>query len=534
MSELATLAPGPAPAPPLPLPATVPGIERLRLLGAQVAADPRLKRLAPLLVAGVALALLALVWAAVSAPSWRPLFNQLADADKAAVIAALEAANYKSRVDPATGAVEVPEGDVAAARIMLAGQGLPKAAPTGYSLIGDIPLGASRAVEGARLRAAQEAELAASIAAIDGVASASVHLAPGEESVFVRDRTPPSASVFVQLQPGRALGEAQVRAVVHLVAASVAGLAAERVSVVDQSGALLSGDPGMGLPGEAQRQLSYQARLEALYRQRLVTLLTPILGAGNFTAEVTADVDFSQSEATAERYAPDNRAVASEQGSSATEATPRPARGIPGALSNTVPPAAEASATPPAAVTEPGEAAVPEQRSESFQRAFEVGRQVSVTRGPGARLRRLSVAVVVRAAGGPVAAAGAKIRELTPLVRSAVGYDAARGDIVSVAATGFAPEAAAPALPWYAEQRFQMAGAEGSALLVAAAAGAVVLVRRRRRKPVPPPAPEPEPEIIIDEEAEYRRKLARTRTLVSADVTRASAIVRTMIQADAP
>ena len=534
MSELATLAPPPLAAPQLP--AAIPGFERLRLLGAQAAADPRLKRMAPLLAAGAVLALLALVWAAVSAPTYRPLFNQLADADKAAVIAALEASNYRSRVDPATGAVEVPEGDVAAARIMLAGQGLPKATPTGYSLIGDIPLGASRAVEGARLKASQEAELAASIAAIDGVASASVHLAPGEESVFVRDRTPPSASVFVQLQPGRALGEAQVRAVVHLVASSVAGLATERVSVVDQSGALLSGDPGMGLPGEAQRQLAYQARLEALYRQRLVTLLTPILGAGNFTAEVSADVDFSQSEATAERYAPDNRAVASEQGSSSAEATPKPARGIPGALSNTVPPAAEASTTPPAAVTDTYDTATPEQRSESFHRDFEVGRQVSVTRGPGARLKRLSVAVVVRAGGGPPAALAGRIRELTPLVRSAVGYDAARGDIVSVAATGFAPEAAAPALEWFEEPRYRIGAAAGAALLVAVAAGLALLLRRRRRqrRPAPAPEPEPEPEIIIDEEAEYRRKLARTRTLVSADVTRASAIVRTMIQADAP
>lgn len=526
MSELATIAPP-------PLPAAFPGSERLRLVGAQLAADPRVRKWAPALAVGAVLALVALLWAALSAPAYRPLFGQLGDADKAAVLAALETANYRSRVDPATGAVEVPEDEVAAARIMLAGQGLPKAAPTGLGVLGDMPLGASRAVEGARLKASQETELAASIAAIDGVAAAAVHLAPGEESVFVRDRTAPSASVFVTLQPGRALGEAQVRAIVHLVAASVAGLAAERVSVVDQTGALLSGDPGAGLQGEAQRQLAYQSRLEALYRQRLATLLTPILGAGNFTAEVSADVDFSQSEATAERYAPDNRAIASEAGSSATEATPRPARGIPGALSNSVPPAAEASATPPAAVTDEDSAVAPEQRSESFHRDFEVGRQVSVTRGAGARLRRLSVAVVLRAGSAPPAALAARVKELTPLVRSAVGYDAARGDTVSVAATGFAPEPAAPPRAWYEEPAYRIGAAAGAGVLMLLAVAGVVLVRRRRR-PAPEPEPIPEPEIIIDEAAEYSRKLARTRTLVSADVSRASAIVRTMIQADAP
>ncbi|WP_164158316.1 flagellar basal-body MS-ring/collar protein FliF, partial [Sandarakinorhabdus rubra] len=275
----------------------------------------------------------ALAWALLRTPDWRPLYPGLADADAAAVTDALAAANFDWRVNSDTGQVEVPAGEIARARILLAGQGLPKSSVSTAAGLADMPLGASRSVEAARLKGALEAELAASVEAIDGVKSARVHVAMAEPSVFIRDRAAPSASVFVGLAPGRSLSEAQVRAIIWLVATSVPGLAADRVSVVDQSGSLLSA----GISGDAQ-QLAYQQRLEGLVRERLVKLLTPMLGQGRFTAEVAADVDFSQNEAASERFQPAGT-VKTEQTSRSSEAGAAPAQGIPGALTNTAPPA---------------------------------------------------------------------------------------------------------------------------------------------------------------------------------------------------
>ena len=509
-----------------PLPQTLAGA---RLFSRRLMQNPAFRRslpwLAGLLIGGAAL----VMWSALRTPEYRPLFAQLADSDKALVMTALDAGNFHARIDPGSGAVEVPVAEVATARIMLAGQGLPKSAPTGYNLLGDMPLGTSRAVEGARLRQAQESELAASVAAIDGVSHASVHLAVGETSVFIRDRAEPSASVFVQLAAGRSLGEAQVRAIVHLVAASVAGLAADRVSVVDQSGALLSGDPA-GLSGESQRQLAYQARVEALFRQRIVTLLTPILGTGNFSTEVSADVDFTQSEATQENYLPANRALHDEQGSSSSEAAMIPARGIPGALSNTVPPSVQASAAPPPAAATATPVAGP--RSESYARNFEVGKAVSVTRAAVGRLQRLSVAVVVRdAVLGKDARQSA---QLADLVRSAIGFDARRGDIVTVAGRPFAAISDDFAPKWF-ETPIAHDGGLGMLLItgVAMLVFGVVrpLIRRRLSE-----AREPEAvgeDATVNAAIDYRLKLTQTRALVSEDVSRASAVVRQMIQADA-
>ena len=185
-----------------------------------------------------------------------------------------------------------------------------------------MPLGLSRAVESARLQSAAAIELAASIEAIDGVKRATVHVAVPEPSVFVRDKAPPSASVFVLLAPGRALGEAQVRAIVWLVSSSVAGLAPDNVSVVDQSGALLSAGSTAG----ETAQLGYQTKVEGLVRARLFKLLTPLVGPGKFTAEVAADVDFSRNEATSERYGPDTM-VRSEISSRTIDPSAPPARG---------------------------------------------------------------------------------------------------------------------------------------------------------------------------------------------------------------
>ncbi|MBC7520547.1 MAG: flagellar M-ring protein FliF, partial [Sandarakinorhabdus sp.] len=289
-------------------------------------ASPAVAQARPAILVVLVLLVIAGLWMGMRSPEWRPLYGDLSDGDKAAVMTALQAGNYTARINPDTGGVEVGSGDVAAARILLAGQGLPKSARV-LDPVGDMPLGLSRAVESARLKSAAAVELAASIEAIDGVKHATVHIATPEPPVFVRDKAPASASVFVTLAPGRTLGEAQVRAIVWLVSSSVAGLAADKVSVVDQSGALLSAG---STEGEAA-QLGYQVKVEAMVRERLFKLLTPLIGMGKFTAEVAADVDFTQSEASSERYAPDGAVLRSEAASRAIDSQAGPASGVPGA-----------------------------------------------------------------------------------------------------------------------------------------------------------------------------------------------------------
>ncbi|KPF73272.1 hypothetical protein IP88_09385, partial [alpha proteobacterium AAP81b] len=448
----------------LPMPSALP--ERLRALAAQ----PAVVRARPAILAVVAVLAALGLWWGLQSPDWRPLYGELSDGDKAAVLTALEAGNYNARVDPATGAIQVAAGDVAAARILLAGQGLPKSA-RGLDPVGDMPLGLSRAVEAARLKSATEVELASSIEAIDGVKRATLHIALPEPSVFVRDKAPPSASVFVTLAPGRVLGEAQVRAIVWLVSSSVPGLAPDKVSVVDQTGALLSAGTG------EQVQLGYQVKVEAMVRERLMKLLTPLVGAGRFTAEVAADVDFSQSEATSERLQPG--VLKTESAARAIDTSPPPARGIPGALSNTAPAAAQLSATPPAAP--PAPAPPPSVTNETTNRAWELGRDVSVTRGGTPRLKRLSVAVVIDRAA-LAKATPADLAQIARIVRGAIGFDAARGDLVEVQLRGFAAEPAAPRA-WYqtpvVEKTAPWAALGLGVALVLAVA--LLLFRRRRR-----------------------------------------------------
>ncbi len=455
MSEAAVIPADPSPSGLAVPPVLAPIAGRARSLWA----SPAVQQARPALLVIALLAAAALVWFSLRQPNWRPLYPGLAEADAAAVSDALAAANFEYRINQDSGTVEVPAGDAARARILLAGQGLPKASAAAGQALADMPLGASRSVEAARLKQALERELAASVEAIDGVKAARVHVATPEPSVFIRDRAAPSASVFVTLAPGRSLAEAQVRAVIWLVATSVPGLASDRVSVVDQSGALLSA----GVSGDAQH-LAYQQRLESLVRERLVKLLTPMLGPGRFTAEVAADVDFSENEAASERFQPSGT-VRSEQTSRNMDGTPPAAAGIPGALTNTVPQAAQVTGNPPPATPAAAGSTV---TAETAARNYEIGKDVSVTRAGAPRLKRLSVAVVLDAAA--LGKGGAKeLANIQRLVRGAMGFDAARGDLVEVQTRSFVSESDAPAA-WYETPVVKDYG-----LYIVAAAGVLIL-----------------------------------------------------------
>ena len=398
----------------------------------------------------------AIIWMTFSTGPSRDLFRGLPDQDKASVAEALQTAGIRYKIDRDSGALSVSDGDFYQARMLLAQQGLPRSAPDGESMIDKLTLGSSRAVETERLRSAREIDLARTIEAIDSVQSARVHLAVEAPSAFLRDEAKPSASVMLRMASGRSLGDNQVQAIVHLVASSVNGLAPESVSVVDQNGRLLSsaGDGGAGAVSD--RQVEVQNRIEDKYRRQLVALLTPIVGEGNFTTEVHADVDFSETEATREGFPKPTGVITAEQGSVTTDGSGsgsgahgasggagagHEASGIPGALSNQAPPAAQVSAAPGGTVTPviPGatDAATAATREENYNRSYAVGREVSVTREQPGQVKRLSVAVALKNPSGK-ARTKEEMAAIEGLVKGAVGYDSARGDVVAISGRNFA------------------------------------------------------------------------------------------------
>jgi flagellar M-ring protein FliF len=440
--------------------------------------QPAIKRSLPMIFMVGLIASAALAWFMLATPTQKTLFTALPDADKSAVVAALKQGGITARIDESTDALTVNEDDFSKARMLLAGQGLPKAAPGGYAILDNLPMGVSRAVEGERLRQARETEIARSIQDIDAVAEARVHLATPENSVFVRDNVAPSASVIVKLQAGRALSDAQVASIVNLVASSVPGMKPDDVTIVDQMGALLS-KPGGGGDGSSDARVRLQRQVEGKYRDQLTQLLTPLVGAGNFTAEVSADVDLDDTSSTRESYDKAG-ALRAEQGNWTGKGGDTQAPGgIPGMLSNTPPPATTVAApqpvpTPTPAVPAPGAPGAPapgtpaataaaaaaaasaqtisdaQKASDSYARAYDLGKEVSVTRNAPGGLKRLSVAVVLRDADGAKPRNAVEMQQITQLVRSAVGADAARNDQVTVISRRFA---AAPDLgggqPWY-------------------------------------------------------------------------------------
>jgi flagellar M-ring protein FliF len=415
------------------------------------AAQPAVAKSLPLVGFLGLIGLAALLWMTFSAAPGRTLFSGLADSDKAAVVEALETAGISHSLDSSTGALTVPDDKYHQARMLLAGQGLPKSAPDGTSVMEDLPLGASRAVEGERIRSSRQLDLARTIEAIDAVRSARVHIADSGQSAFVRDRAAPAASIMLTLEPGRSLSDGQVQAIVHLAASSVPGLNPEGVSVVDQNGRLLSSaGAASGATGESDRQIAVQQAVEDRYRQSIASLLTPIVGAGNFTAEVHADMDFSQVEASRESYPEASRTLRAEQGTVSSESGTAPgmtAGGIPGALANEPPPAATTTANPdPAAAAAAAAAAaggVPAaaqetRRNEQYARNYAVGREVSVTRNQTGTVKRLSVAVAIKNPEGGRAFTRDEVQSMENLIRGAVGASQDRGDTVAITARAFA------------------------------------------------------------------------------------------------
>lgn len=449
--------------------------------------QPAVARSLPLLgllgVVGAA----ALLWMALREPPQRDLFRGLPDGDKASVAETLEKNGIPYKVDSSNGSITVSEDQYFQAKMMLASAGLPKSAPDGNMLIDSLPMGASRAVEGEKLRSAREMDLARTIEAIDSVESARVHLAVTPPSVFLRDRSKPAASVMLRLAKDGSISDEQVQAIVHLVASSVPELTPEAVSVVDQNGRLLSNAGGM--EGSTDKQLAVQNRIEDRYRQAITALLTPIIGAGKFSTEVHADVNFDERQATRESFPQDEARLRAETGSwEATkpgEKEEGEAGGIPGALSNQAPPPALAEtqaanvqeAQQAGANTDPASASAngqtqpdlaPLRTQENYNRSFELGREVSVTRDAVGTVKRLSVAVALDVGADGKPRSAEEIAALEALVKNAVGFSEQRGDTVALSSRSFVKDPNADATtPFYEAGWFNMLVRNVSALAVA-------------------------------------------------------------------
>lgn len=538
------------------IPARAPLQQLTGLLG-----QPAVRRSLPLVfLVGLVLAGF-LAWSMVATSPQRILFANVSDADKAAISSALQGAGIANSID-GSGSITVAEDEYHKARMLLASEGLPKAAPGGYALLDNLPMGVSRAVEGERMRQARETELARSIQEIDAVAEARVHLATPEASAFVRESASPSASVIVKLQPGRVLGDAQIRAIVNLVASSVPGMQPDAVTIVDQMGALLSKSGGKYATAGDTR-IDFQRRVEDKYREQLAQLLTPMVGAGNFTAEVQADVDLDESQATRESYDKQGQVMRAEQGAWTGTSKEGAPGGIPGTLSNTPPPvsslvapnAGGASAPTPAGAASAPAAQPQTKQSDSFTRTYETGKEISVTRAMPGNVRRLSVAVLLREEPGKPRGI-AEINQINELVRATVGYNAQRQDQVTVVSRKFsvAADAAKDGPAWYEAAWVPMAARNGTALVIALLVlflGVRPLARALLKKrddagqrPALPiggpdgqgasaPVPSVSIDMLEDRGNSYDDRVGLVRGFTRENPARAALAVRDMIKADA-
>ncbi|WP_228151577.1 flagellar basal-body MS-ring/collar protein FliF [Pseudazoarcus pumilus] len=396
----------------------------------------------------VALVVGTLLW--TRAPDYAVLFANLEERDGGAIVTALQQRNVPYRIGPGGSAIMVPSDRVHDVRLQLAAEGLPKGGLVGFEVMENQRLGVSQFLEQVNYQRALEGELSRTVQSISSVAAARVHLAMPKQSGFLRDEQRPSASVMVSLYPGRVLDGSQIAGIVHLVSSSVPKLSNDDVSVVDQNGDLLTRPPGAGRDAALDAtQLSYVRELEATYLRRVEALLEPLVGAGNFRAQVAADVDFSRIEETAESFTPNpapEQAIRSQQTSEQFSGVAGPG-GVPGALTNQPPVPAEAPIVDPDAGEGEDEADNrPVTRNRSATLNYELDRNIQHIRHATGQVRKLSVAVVVRdrtetmpnGQTREVTLTPEQMQRITALVRGAIGFDEARGDVVQISSAPFA------------------------------------------------------------------------------------------------
>lgn len=422
----------------------------------------------PILLGAAAAAVAVIVAVAMwsSEPKYKVLFSNLDDRDGGAIVTALGTMNVPYRYNETGTALLVPADRVYDARLQLASQGLPRGGSVGFELMDNARFGASQFAEQINYQRGLEGELARSIEAMHTVQHARVHLAMPRQSLFVRERQAPTASVLLNVYPGRSLSDSQVSAISWLVASSVPELTAESVSIVDQNGRLLSAPAGEGRGMDAD-QMRFVREMEQRTVERILTILNPLVGPGNVHAQASADVDFARREETSEVYRPNQEpgqaSVRSQQTSDSTQRGVNPAQGVPGALSNQAPANAQAPITNPPQPQPPRPGQPPQpanaQQQQQQQQAgaqaqatnlnerrdattnYEVDRTISHIKQPVGNLKRLSVAVVVnymRDKDGELQALPPEeLNKLTNLVREAMGYSETRGDSLNLVNSQF-------------------------------------------------------------------------------------------------
>jgi flagellar M-ring protein FliF len=525
------------------------------------------------LLVGVAAAVAAAIWLVLwsQGQNYTVLYGQLSERESGQVMDALTAAGIEFKLNP-SGAVSVPESKVQEARIRLASQGLPQSDAMGIEMIQkESTLGSSSMMESARYQSVLETELARTIVKVQGVESARVHLALPKPSVFLRDARKATASVLLQLYPGRRLEPGQVAAIVHLVASSVPELAATDVTLVDQTGTLLNSPDENAEQAASTRQFAYTRKLEESYQQRIIDLLEPIVGPGRVHATVTADMDFTVTEETRENYDPQKTAVRSEQTSTEQRRGGDGTEGIPGALSNEPPGTSGApslaASTPAAAAGTAGAAQStaaaggPSSSSQRSTRNFEVDRTLSYVKQPVGVLKRLNVGVVLDDwqkvdADGKVttsAMSDADIKRFSQLVRESIGIKDDRGDQLNVLnqafKTGVPPGPVdGPPLwetPWITQLAKQIVGA---ALVLVVAFLVLRPLMKSLTKSVPRlragaggDAGDPDGDRVsisgqggkaIKLAPSFEQQIAAARTLVGQDPRRAAQVVKDWVSAD--
>ena len=439
---------------------TVEWVNRLR-------ANPKI----PLMVAGaaaVAILVAMVLWA--KSPDYRTLFSNLSDQDGGAIVTQLTQMNVPYRFADNGGALEVPADKVHELRLRLAQLGLPKGGAVGFELLDQEKFGISQFSEQVNYQRALEGELSRTIETLGPVKSARVHLAMPKPSLFVREQKSPSASITVNLEPGRALDEGQISAVVHLVSSAVAGLPPGNVTVVDQGGHLLT-QSNTSARDLNDAQLKYTADVEGRVQRRIEAILGPIVGNGNVHAQVTAQVNFDNKEQTDEQYRPNGdpnqAAIRSRQVSENDQVgSPYPG-GVPGALSNTPAPAPSAPiANPPAnqanaqnANTRTTATTGPRNTQRSETSNFELDRTISHTKKNVGDVQRLSVAVVVNYRnlpdGKPLPLTSDQMKQIEDLTREAMGFSSQRGDTLNVVNSPFnSSDDSGGELPFWKQQSF--------------------------------------------------------------------------------
>ena len=435
--------------------------------------QPGIQRALPSIAAAIVAILGIIIFTTLQTPDRTTLFASLSESEKSRVFDALKNSGMDVQIDPATGELTVPVNDYHTAKLNLAAQGIPMQAAEGYGTLDNMPMGTSRSLENLKIKQSLEYELARSIGEIETISNARVHLAIPERSAFARNSQEPSASVFVELGAGRALNSQQVEAIVNLVSSSVPNLGKNKVSVVDQSGRLLSNAIEDPASTASELQFQYRMRIENIYRSRVERLLTPIVGPGNVSSQVNIEIDFTSIEVTEDRVLPNDTVLLSQQTSRDEEVMGK-SGGIPGAISNQPPSASTfetvdqgaAATTDPATSEEankdktvgtyaPDNSNTSSQQSQEFSETklrsssevqnFEVSRQISTKKMPSATIQKITVAVLLREqttvdANGEVQTlkiSDVEKNEIQDLVSSALGLTPERGDKVIITTRPF-------------------------------------------------------------------------------------------------